>query len=460
MRSRSLVAAALLVFTAACGARSTLRDPAQSTTGSGGAGTATGTSTGTSAGTSTGMGTTGAGGSAFALCAGLIDGEPTIALPVPGSSARDPLLLAGLDGTVIALTRHEPVESPGIVPSTISAIVLQPWGTWPPPIVSTHTQIVDDMWAVPFAASVEPKGTLAVLVERFPKNSKPSCQLGALYGVAADGAPNPTALTLSIDGGCDDVPVSIATAGNGTHFLAASRTISPKGHGSSFKQITADGTTVTSAQDHCASTAIVGDMIPGETDLLFVNATSDNDPCFNGGTEAPGPARKLLLRHQLVVGIEGLTTVYDGADDVVYTRLLPRKGGSWLLFRESGASAEVQPPGMAMPLGPDGATGEPFPVTSDGTDRVAAAALGDGFVVAFVDSLDPSAPNIVLRVYSATGALSAQTSFDTNGAWLNGDRLTLVGSPDGRSFLVGWTGDQGSVGNTLFMRRFDCVTAD
>ena len=88
---------------------------------------------------------------------------------------------------------------------------------------------------------------------------------------------------------------------------------------------------------------------------------------------------------------------------------------------------------------------------------MAVAALGGGFVVAVVDFLDPSAPTILLSVYSEAGQLLTETSFSTNGAWLNGDRLSLIASPDARSFLVGWTGNESAPGSELFVRRFDCA---
>ena len=33
----------------------------------------------------------------------------------------------------------------------------------------------------------------------------------------------------------------------------------------------------------------------------------------------------------------------------------------------------------------------------------------------------------------------------------------LLASPDGNSFLVGWTGTSAGPGSAMFVRRFDCV---
>ncbi len=142
---------------------------------------------------------------------------------------------------------------------------------------------------------------------------------------------------------------------------------------------------------------------------------------------------------------------------MVYARLLPGKTNPWLVFRESGASAVLQPPGMALPIGLHGGSGAAFPITDAGAGQMAVAALDDGLVVATVDAVDPSAPTIILRVYSSAGLVIAATSFSTNNAWLSGDRLALVASPDGTRFLVGWTGFKATPGTALFVRRFGCV---
>ena len=172
-----------------------------------------------------------------------------------------------------------------------------------------------------------------------------------------------------------------------------------------------------------------------------------------------GAAKQLIVR-RLSPGGSAAATVYEGTDDLVLTRLLRRSEGAWLIFQESGASALLQPPAMAMRLAADGVPGAPFVITDPGLGQVAVAALGDGFAVAVVDAIDPSAPTIRLRVFSAEGSALSEASFSTSGAWLVNDRLTLLGSPDGTQLLVGWVGTTPDQGSRVFLRRFDCLKPD
>lgn len=222
--------------------------------------------------------------------------------------------------------------------------------------------------------------------------------------------------------------------------------------------LTADGNLITSTNDACATSRLVGDVLSTQTGFLFVQSAGGALDCFQ--TDSP---RRLFLRRFDGAGEEQFV-VHDGFDDLVYTRILPRNGGSWLFYRESGASAQVQPPAMAIPFGTDSATGQEFAITDPGVGQVAVAALGGGFVVAIVDTLDPSSATIQLRVYSATGTLTAQAAFSTGGAGfglgLGLDRVTLIGSPGGTSFLVGWTGSSAGTSRRMMVRRFDCAALD
>jgi hypothetical protein len=255
--------------------------------------------------------------------------------------------------------------------------------------------------------------------------------------------------------------LAIATAGDGTHFVATDIPFGDKNgvpaRATEIHLFDAAGNTLASPFYACASTSLVGDVLPDATGFVFVQSTGDSLDCNMPGT--PVAARSLFLR-RFQADKEDSFLVYDGVDDMVFARVLPRNGGTWVLFRESGASAEQQPPGMAIAVGADSPDGVPFAVTEAGAGQMAAAPLAGGFAVAFASTLDPSAPTITLRVYSAAGAQQSETTFSTSQAWLNGDRLTLVASPDGRKILVGWTGDApdpGNLGSRMFLRRFDCV---
>ena len=458
MRSRSLLAAALLVSAAACGARSTLTDPPVSSAGSGGTGTSSATSTAAST-SATGV-MTGPGGGPNILCSALTDIGAAIELPAaaPKRSARDPWLDRLAAGDVLAVARHDLVGGPMFAPQAIEAVRLDPWAAWPP-TVHAPTPVIDSMPDMPFVAATEPQGTFALGVMQVPMKAPAGCSLAAIYGIAPDAPPGPDTLAAHLTDDCSALPISVATAEDGSHFVASDTLVSDKDgkeiRGMIVTVLDPEGNLIASPNLACASNRFVGDVLATGPDFLFVQSASDGLDCA-----AKGTARRLFLRRFHGAAEERLV-VADGFDDMVYARILPRPGGTWIFFRESGASAEVQPPGMAIAFGTDSAAGTAFPVTDPGVGQMAVAALAGGFVVAYADLLDSSSPTIVLRVYSATGTLTTQRAFSTGEAWLNGDRLTLIASPDGTRFLVGWVGKSGVAGSDtgMFVRRFDCANA-
>jgi hypothetical protein len=454
MRSRALVAAAAIVFVAACGARTTLQSATGTADGAGGAGTGSTTSTVAST-TSTGV-NSGPGGGPSLACGALVGHDPPIELP--GSnlalSARHPSLQLLGNGDVLALARRDAPNSPAVGSVNITATRFDPWSGWPPAL-DPAVEVTPSAPAFGFVSSVEPTGTFALGFKPFPANAPAGCQLQASYGIAPGAPLGPGALSAHENGSCSDSPVSVATAGDGSHFVASDILVSDKNgaavRGMSIEVLDPKGNLITSANDACATNLFVGDVLATDSGFLFVQSAADTLDCSTSG-----PARRLFLR-KFDGGAQEDLDVYDGFDDLVFARILPRKGGSWIFFRESGASAEVQPPAMAIPFGTDSADGQQFAITDPGAGQVAIAAFRGGFVVATVDSLDPTAPTVLLRVYSAEGSLTTQSSFSTDDAWLGQDRLAIIASPDSKSLLVGWTGASPGGPDRLIVRRFDCA---
>ncbi len=218
-----------------------------------------------------------------------------------------------------------------------------------------------------------------------------------------------------------------------------------------------NGVIVNSPPPSCASTPHVADVSRRQTRFLLAHSAAPGGAACDA-QNIPGPANRVVLRRIDAQG-EQVDEVYSGADDIVYLRLLPTQGGSWLVVHESGASAEIQPAATARKIMQGGMTGPAFTVTNDGTSLVAAGSLGDGLISAFIDTLDPSAPTVLLRVYDPDGIASGATSFSTNGQWLVPDRMSVVGSPDGTSFLIAWTGISSfDSPSRIFVRRFDCAS--
>ncbi|MEP7120170.1 MAG: hypothetical protein ABJE95_04630 [Byssovorax sp.] len=450
MRSRDLLAAAGILFVAACGARSTLHDPSVNSPGSGGSGTGSATAT-----SGTGV-ITGPGGGPSALCTTLVGLDPPLELVGIDSptSAHDPALLQLAQGDVLALARHQAPNAPAVGSVNLIASRFDAWGTWLPDSVFA-SEVTASAPDFPFVSSAEPKGTFALGMKPFPQGGPIDCQLQATYGISPDAPSSPGALTAHSNGTCDDYPISVATAQDGTHLVASDLSLGNE-TGVELRAMTIEvldptGELIISSIESCATKRLVGDALPTTDGFLFVQSAADSLDCFN-----PTSPRALFLRH-FHGTIEDDFDVHDGFDDLVYTRILPRAGGSWILYRESGASAEVQPPAIAVPFGTDSVAGSEFPVTNPGAGQVAAAAFGGGFAVASVDSIDPSGATVLLRVYSPQGTLTAQTSFSTNGAWLGADRLAILASPDSSKLLVGWTGGDSGASARMMVRRFDCA---
>lgn len=450
MRSRALLAAAGFVFVAACGARSTLKDPSASSPGSGGTGTSTAAST-----AATGV-TAGPGGGPSGVCAALVGHDPPIELPGANLalSARDPILELLGNGDVLALARRDAPDSPAVGSVHITATRFDPWSAWPPAL-DPAVEVTPSAPAFGFVSSVEPPSTFALGFRPFPANAPPGCVLQASYGIAPGAPLGPDALSAHETGSCSDSPVSVATAADGSHFVA-SDILASDNSGTPVREMSIavlapTGNLILSANDACATTPFVGDVLATTSGFLFVQSAGDSLECFH----AVAPRRLYLRRFD--GASEESFVVHDGFDDLVYARILPRKGGSWIFYRESGASAEVQPPTMAVPFGTDSATGAEFPISDPGAGPVAVAALGGGFIVATVDSLDPTAPTVLLRIYSPEGNLTTQSSFSASEAWPGADPLAIIASPDSKSFLVGWTGGNPGGPARLIVRRFDCA---
>jgi hypothetical protein len=458
-------ATALLLCSAlalACGARSTLEASAGVSSSAGGGG-AQGGGGGASTTGQGGAGQGGAGGQGGALpvaCAVLMAVEPP-AMPTlgPAFALNDPVLLPLAAGSALLVARAGQLESPGPVPSQVDTLPFAPWGAWPPAFALPKVAhpVANP---VPFAAVMEPGGTLALLVQPFPMNAPPGCPIDALFGVLPDAPQWPMGFMFPVQGGCVgvDTPLAVGSNAEGLHFAAADISTSVAGQGQrglSFQVFDGAGQLLIPPQIRCSSTPHTGDVLGGQHDFLFAHSAAINDAC--GDPNAPaGPPTQLVLR-RLSKDAASATTLFQATDALVLTRLLPRSSGAWLIFQESGESALVQPSALAMRLSADGAPGAPFPITEPGLGQVTVAPFGDGFAVAVVDAIDPSAPTIRLAVFSADGLVQAQTSFSTGGAWLMNHHLALLGAPDGKALLVGWVGTSPDLGASIFLRRFDCT---
>lgn len=131
-------------------------------------------------------------------------------------------------------------------------------------------------------------------------------------------------------------------------------------------------------------------------------------------------------------------------DLVSHVAMAPASFGAWVVYQTAGLDAEVPPPVFAFRVD---AQGDAYPdptspidvaVSPEGTfSAVVAAALGDSLAVAWIDSLDPSAPTIHVQIVRPDLSLGPATSIATNALWYTG-RLRMIGSLSGATLLLSW----------------------
>jgi hypothetical protein len=138
------------------------------------------------------------------------------------------------------------------------------------------------------------------------------------------------------------------------------------------------------------------------------------------------------------------TDLVEENEPILHLELAPASFGAWLVYQTDGSLSEVMPPIQLYRLDAQGVRIEESPIQLTGSDlstiTVAIAAVGENLAFAYVDSLDPSAPVVLIQLHGPDGALLQSTSFPTNPAWLTG-RLRMTATPDGSSLLLAWTAD-------------------
>jgi hypothetical protein len=472
---RALLSLSLTLTLAACGARAGLDEPSWSAgasgpggagaTGQGGLGGAGGAAGSGGAGAS---GAAGGAGGAGLLCASLELVEPLyVPPPVPGTYCWAPWLVATSDEHVVALSTRLAVESPGPVPHLAARTTFSPWASWPPSLAQEAMPLVTAR-LVPFVASAEPPapgepsdpGSFAMAVSL----TEPGCQRGALFDAPAGPLVDPLT-DLSTPGTCEDWPLAVARSASLrlVSFDVPSALPGVDGVRRALTTIYDDaGGVLPPGPSWCARSPLHGQAIPspdGEGLWLAHGVGYPSAACEAGEDLVPPDVARGVVLRRVGLGVDEASLVYAGVDDVPFVRLTPRSDGAWLVVRESGASAVLEPPALALRVHLDGAVGTPIELTTPGASVVGVGAFGDGLAVVMLDAIDPSAPTVIVRVFDASGALDAETSFGTSEAWASFDRLSVVAAPDGSSLLVGYAGDLGvgAAGPELIVRRLDCV---
>ena len=183
--------------------------------------------------------------------------------------------------------------------------------------------------------------------------------------------------------------------------------------------------------------------------VAYADSSVPGQSCFS---QVPQPGLSLVtMRYEATETADASFNLVEAAvlpqvEPLLHLELAPTGFGAYAVYQTDGSTSEDMPPIQTYLLDHSGelqpgASG-PIALTGSGifTNTVAAAAMEDDLVIAWVDSVDPSAPTILVRRVRADGDVLAETAIPTNSAWISG-KVRMVTSPDQRSLLLAWTAD-------------------
>jgi hypothetical protein len=361
---------------------------------------------------------------------------------VVGFGAQRPAIAPLGDGSEIAIVfgLHPTVSSEPAL-DAIADVALDPWGAWPPAAAAPH-QVADSggeafvvaprgdatysllaagpAGASQFAASVDPMGTAALA---------PSVDKGTPRFLARAG----DVFLRSVEGGDGDDPAA------------------------AFRWLVVDVSEENGpglGTLNCGLDSLVGDAIPffASGFLAAVTNQAVNPLCTSSnGTFAQGPASDLWIRGYPVGGaaIPAPQMIPFGAA-IERVRLVRRSAGAWVLAQTRGADGtrgpvealRIDAAGMADPVS------EAFAAAPAGTFGFAAAPLGDGFVIAWVE-----AGAIGVATFDDAGTKRASTSLTVAGSI--SDPVAVIAAEDASAIVVAWSEDA-----QVRVTRLGCLSAD
>ncbi len=430
MRRAVVVVAAAL---AACSARSSLDADDGGPTGTGAGGTTSGT-TDASSSVTVGSGGFGEG------CDALVLVDPIVTLPSPAPVTRAPELGVLPEGDAwLSVIESEP-GSPGV----LRVGRTNAFSSWPP---DYQAMVALDPEVGDYVTGPGVGGPVALL-------ARPSGPFLA------------TSMLPTIEGiPFDTAGVPLFAVGVPDRFLAAAGLPTPDYDVLNVESWQPSSLPATEPPLLCTDRPSRAAAAPTSDGFLAVYATTDPAECTPEGPRRPSV---VTVAHYVAGPGAGAPLSYeetdriDLRDTVLHVAMAPASFGAWEVFQGAGDDALQPPPIMAQRLDAAGfALGRDaahFPVSPEGvsTPLVSVANLGDTLVVAWIDSIDPSAPTIIVQLVRPDGSLGPATSIATNAVWQSG-RVRLVASADLQHLLVAWEGrfdDIPAVG----LARLDCVS--
>lgn len=365
-----------------------------------------------------------------------------------GMDAHDPVLFP-LGGRVIAGARFGPTELNG------SAVIghgpVEAFGPWPPdPAFLYETTL--EAWPNPPIYSPSEDETFAVSYVDWP-----GCVHTIGSGLEPEGAYSgglsyPAGFVGGL--GCFRGLRAVVGRPGEPHFVASVVQNPALGDGYLLETVAtnADGTSLTYDTPACSLSPLWSDIERADGEIVI--ATSNATPAIQCQDELGVPASVAVGRF----GSGEATFTAATVDDVVAVDLVARPSGAWLLFRESGASARVAPPVMAVALGSDlQPVTDIVPATGEALGRFAAAPVAGGGLAVVSDERLRSTGSLSLRVFGPDGTLQAEVQVPTGEPPLPQERLALVTSTDGGSAVVAWTGPAASPASQIVGARVDCL---
>lgn len=440
----ALLSLSILATLAACGARSALTGPVESTgvggsTGIGGsAGSGGSTSVGGSAGSggSTGVGgSAGSGGSGGGLpCTKLVwAGEPVILPPTVGDHVRRPRLArTSLDD--LALIAEATTAGEILLAST----AITGWTvSWPPsvsPLVAAHSHGLP--WSG-YAYDRGPPGAFSLLWV----DTDAHLVLGiAEPGGAVDG-------TLSFPGALG-APRFVARNNGGRYLI---------GHGPPgalvvhhvpdfFPGVSATPLGVLG----CADDRVVSDAVGVGDDRFLVVSTNHApfDDCLD--PSLPGPPRVVQITRAGPLGIDQ-GSYFEEPGPVFDVQIAGRIGGAWMAYRAQGDAAF-----HIHRLDNLGYIDASYGVLGDAGYSDAVIAWGDGFAHVMTHPGD-AAVSPQVSFYVREGDTIAELQGAVATPLFPRGRPSLVSSTDGRSFLITFEQGGPDQDGSLALLRADCV---
>ncbi|MBK6514766.1 MAG: hypothetical protein IPM79_33460 [Polyangiaceae bacterium] len=407
-----------LLLASACGARSDLTqgDGGSSPIGAGGSGAGP-----------TGGGT--ASGGAAPLCEGfVVDGEP-FAIPF-GQNATQPDVGQTADGRTFVAWRAQDGTLVGD-PSLGSR------GPWPDPFDDVVTLAPS---ASSFVAGPGQIGPMALLEDQEGGGSLER----DLFGVA------PPIVTFSGAG----EPMFVAQSSERTLFASHQFGFLTVGSWSEREGVALEGPSI------CLGTTMLGGAIAKADGFVtaYADSVAPGQSCF---AQVPQPGLNLVTMRYAPGAPMPVTLVEQlpQNEPLLHLALVSTGFGAWLVYQTDGSTSRTMPAIAAYRVDHGGALQPeepgPIPLTPDGisTSQLAASAMDDALVIAWVDSVDPSAPMVIVQRIEADGSLGPAASFGTHAAWLSG-RLRMTTTADQRSLILAWTAD---VDKSVGVARISCA---